>query len=160
MTKNFGSIIYFKICILLFRSGKAVATGAKTTGDMDIAFEILQKDLRKNDFDIYDDKDLHTVFHNVVITTDFSSNLGGKRLNLSKVVLHLPFPNTEYEPEQFPGLIYKNPEDGVVYLFFSSGRCVITGAKSFEGALEAKAYLQDELSIFFEGGDPDDLYKF
>ena len=37
-----------KVCVLLFRSGKAVATGAKLIADVDTAFAILREDLINN----------------------------------------------------------------------------------------------------------------
>jgi len=37
-----------------------------------------------------------------------------------------------YEPEQFPGAVYRMDEPKVVILLFSSGKLVITGAKSEE----------------------------
>jgi transcription initiation factor TFIID TATA-box-binding protein len=38
--------------------------------------------------------------------------------------------NTEYEPEQFPGLVYRLEEPKTVMLIFRSGKIIITGAKS------------------------------
>ncbi|MHA2039051.1 MAG: TATA-box-binding protein [Promethearchaeota archaeon] len=140
-----------KICILLFRSGKAVATGAKNKEDIETAFNIMKDDLRKNDFDIFEDKDVITEYHNIVVTADFSSYLNGGRLNLTNLVFGLPFQYTEYEPEQFPGLIFKNPTLGVVYLIFSSGRCVITGSKTHEEAEQAEDMLRETLLPFIEG---------
>jgi len=40
--------------------------------------------------------------------------------------------NTEYEPEQFPGLVYKIPEPKATFLLFSNGKVVCTGTKSLE----------------------------
>ena len=140
-----------KICILLFRSGKAVATGAKNKEDIEIAFNIMKDDLRNNDFELFDNKDVITEYHNIVVTADFSSYLNGDRLNLTNLVFGLPFQYTEYEPEQFPGLIYKNPTLGVVCLIFSSGRCVITGSKTHEEAQQAEDMLRETLVPFIEG---------
>ena len=140
-----------KVCILLFRSGKAVATGAKKKEDIETAFKMMRDDLNNNDFDLYEEKDIITNYHNIVVTSDFSSYLEGSRLNLTNLVFGLPFQYTEYEPEQFPGLIYKNPTLGVVYLIFSSGRCVITGSKTFQEAEEAEEMLREDLLPFMQG---------
>ena len=137
-----------KICILLFRSGKAVATGAKNKEDIKIAFTMMRDDLRKNEFKLYPEEDIITEYHNIVVTTDLSDRLNGNRLNLTNLVFSLPFQYTEYEPEQFPGLIYKNPDLNVVYLIFSSGRCVITGSKTHEDALRAEEQLKEDLEPF------------
>jgi transcription initiation factor TFIID TATA-box-binding protein len=50
-----------------------------------------------------------------------------------------------YEPEQFPGLIYRMEEPKVVFLLFSSGKLVITGAKNEEEIYRAAAALQRTL---------------
>ena len=38
--------------------------------------------------------------------------------------------NTEYEPEQFPGLVYKLVEPTATFLLFSNGKLVCTGTKN------------------------------
>ena len=55
-----------KVCLLLFRSGKAVATGAKTVDDVDVAFKILRDDLIQHDFDLWAEKDCEVNLHNIV----------------------------------------------------------------------------------------------
>jgi transcription initiation factor TFIID TATA-box-binding protein len=40
--------------------------------------------------------------------------------------------NTEYEPEQFPGLVYKLIEPNATFLLFSNGKLVCTGTKNRE----------------------------
>lgn len=140
-----------KVCILLFRSGKAVATGARNKQDIETAFKMMRDDLRKNEFDLFEEKEIITHYHNIVVTSDFSAYLKGSRLNLTNLVFGLPFQYTEYEPEQFPGLIYKNPTLGVVCLIFSSGRCVITGSKTYEVAVQAEDMLKALLMPFMEG---------
>ena len=140
-----------KICILLFRSGKAVATGAKNKEDIHTAFKMMRDDLRTNEFNLYEESKIATNYHNIVVTTDLSKHLKGNRLNLTNLVFGLPFQYTEYEPEQFPGLIYKNPELNVVYLIFSSGRCVITGSKTYEDAVKAEQQLEEDLLPYLKG---------
>ncbi len=139
-----------KVCLLLFRSGKAVATGAKTVEAVDVAFEILRNDLIKHDFELWPKEDCEVNLHNIVMTADLSNVVEGK-IDLSNLMLYLPLQYTEYEPEQFPGLIFKNPTLGVVYLIFSSGRCVITGSKTHEEAEQAEDMLRETLLPFIEG---------
>jgi transcription initiation factor TFIID TATA-box-binding protein len=66
-------------------------------------------------------------------------------LNLNAVALGLE--NIEYEPEQFPGLIYRIKQPKVVVLIFSSGKLVIKGGKSpadcVEGARVVKMQLEN-----------------
>lgn len=137
-----------KVCILLFRSGKAVATGAKDFEDIEISFKKLREDLESNDFELYPEEACETSLHNLVVTCDFSHIIGDSKLNLMNLMFHLPFDKTEYEPEQFPGLIYRLDDPKVVFLIFSSGKCVITGSKDLEEAQEAENNLRDELLSF------------
>jgi transcription initiation factor TFIID TATA-box-binding protein len=53
---------------------------------------------------------------------------------------------TEYEPEQFPGLIYRNPGFECVALIFSTGKAVITGSSDLEEAEAVASFLEEELS--------------
>jgi transcription initiation factor TFIID TATA-box-binding protein len=59
-----------------------------------------------------------------------------------------------YEPEQFPGLIYRMDEPKVVILLFASGKLVCTGAKREEDVYEAvnklHQRLEDEDLMYYE----------
>jgi len=50
-----------------------------------------------------------------------------------------------YEPEQFPGLIYRMKEPRAVILLFSSGKLVCTGAKKEEHVHQAVDQLRQRL---------------
>ena len=69
-----------------------------------------------------------------------------RKLNLNNLTFHLPFDKVEYEPEQFPGLIYRLDYPKVVCLIFGSGKMVITGARAKSEILEAVQFIQDELA--------------
>jgi transcription initiation factor TFIID TATA-box-binding protein len=69
-----------------------------------------------------------------------------RKLNLNNLTFHLPFDKVEYEPEQFPGLIYRLDYPKVVCLIFGSGKMVITGARTKTEILEAVQFIQDELA--------------
>ena len=69
-----------------------------------------------------------------------------RKLNLNNLTFHLPFDKVEYEPEQFPGLIYRLDYPKVVCLIFGSGKMVITGARDKSEILEAVQFIQDELA--------------
>ena len=62
---------------------------------------------------------------NVVASTSL-----GHELDLKAISLALG--GSEYEPEQFPGLIYRIKEPKTAILLFRSGKVVCTGAKSIE----------------------------
>jgi transcription initiation factor TFIID TATA-box-binding protein len=59
---------------------------------------------------------------------------------------------TMYEPEQFPGLIYRMDEPKVVILLFASGKLVCTGAKKEQDvytAVEKLHVLLEEKNLIF-----------
>lgn len=78
--------------------------------------------------------------NNVVATSDL-----GRELDLSTVAVSLELESVEYAPEQFPGLIYRTEVNPTV-LIFNSGKCVITGAKTYAQVLDAYLEVTDKLS--------------
>ena len=64
---------------------------------------------------------------NVVASTGI-----GQELDLQSVAMDLE--GADYDPEQFPGLVYRLDEPDVVALLFGSGKLVITGGKKPEDA--------------------------
>lgn len=77
---------------------------------------------------------------NVVCVADLE-----REVNLNHVLLELGLESTEYEPEQFPGLVYRPSESPCVLLVFASGKVVITGGDSYEVAEDAFTKLRDQL---------------
>lgn len=71
-------------------------------------------------------------------------------LALPPIVVLLGMENAEYEPEQFPGVIYK-PGDGTTALIFSSGKFMVNGATTYSQALNSVDNLMDK---FKQGGVP------
>ncbi len=128
-----------KTATLLFRSGKANCTGAKNLEDVRKTVDIIADRLKKLGVDVY--KDLKIVVQNMVAMADLKAEI-----NLTEVATGLGLENIEYEPEQFPGLVYRIKEPKVAMLLFSSGKIVCTGARSTEDALKAVEMLSEELS--------------
>jgi transcription initiation factor TFIID TATA-box-binding protein len=62
---------------------------------------------------------------NIVASTRIKAEL-----NLEDIAFSLE--NAEYEPEQFPGLVYRVSDPRVAFLLFSSGRIICTGARKIE----------------------------
>ena len=62
---------------------------------------------------------------NIVVSADIHANL-----DLNYITREIK--NTEFEPEQFPGLVYKLPDAKATFLLFSNGKIVCTGTKSEE----------------------------
>ena len=119
-----------RVCALIFRSGRIVITGAKKIEDIETALEITYKALSENGCEVWPSYDYS--IGNVVVTHDL-----GRELNLATLTVSLPMARTEWEPEQFPGLIYRLKDASAVCLIFSSGKCVITGNNSLEDAQKA-----------------------
>jgi transcription initiation factor TFIID TATA-box-binding protein len=67
-------------------------------------------------------------------------------LNLIEVAVALGLENVEYEPEQFPGLVYRIKEPKVAMLLFGSGKIVCAGARNTDDVLLAIDQLSKELS--------------
>ncbi|WP_115891830.1 TATA-box-binding protein [Haloferax sp. Atlit-48N] len=68
--------------------------------------------------------------------------------NLNALAIGLGLEKTEYEPEQFPGLIYRPDSRDCVILIFATGRVVVTGARELEIAERAFKQLQNTLSEY------------
>lgn len=127
-----------KVCVNLFRSGQAVATGAKTLDDVNSAFEQVRSMLEEGGYEPF--SEITPSLSNVVITHNME-----QELNLANLTIALPMARTEWEPEQFPGLIFRLEDLPSVCLIFSSGKCVITGSNSLEEAEQAVEALREEL---------------
>jgi transcription initiation factor TFIID TATA-box-binding protein len=74
-----------------------------------------------------------------------TAELGGS-LNLNALAIGLGLENTEYEPEQFPGLVYRPSEADSVILLFGSGRVVITGSPDLDSAEKDFQIVQSEVA--------------
>ncbi len=129
--------------ITLYRTGKFIVTGADSEEE---AYEIRTKFLRLfADHEMIpntDDKWFR--IQNLVCTAELEESL-----DLNALTIGLGLENTEYEPEQFPGLIYRPPKADSVILLFSSGRIVITGSSDLETAEQTFTALQDKVMDLF-----------
>ena len=115
-----------KTATLIFSSGKMVCTGAKSERQSKKAVMKVVDDLKKNGVVIVGKPEIK--IQNIVA----SAGLGGS-IDLEKCTYSLQ--KTMYEPEQFPGLIYRMDDPKVVILLFASGKLVCTGAKK-EGEVD------------------------
>ncbi len=134
-----------KTAILIFNSGKMVCTGAKSEKRAKKAINKVVKELKKSGVIILGKPEIKIV--NMVA----SASLGGL-IDLEKSAYSLK--RSMYEPEQFPGLIYRMDEPKVVILLFTSGKLVCTGATKEEDVHEAVAKLHKKLEeedlIYYE----------
>ena len=134
-----------KTATLIFNSGKMVCTGAKSEKEARRAVKKVVKELKKGGIIIISKPEMK--IQNIVA----SASLGGL-IDLEKAAYDLG--KTMYEPEQFPGLIYRMTEPKVVILLFASGKLVCTGAKREQDVYDAVAklhiILEEKELIFYE----------
>ena len=134
-----------KTATLIFNSGKMVCTGAKSEKESKRAVMKVIRELKKSGIIIIGKPELK--IQNIVA----SANLAGL-IDLERSAYSLG--RTMYEPEQFPGLIYRMDVPKVVILLFASGKLVCTGAKKEEDVYEAVTKLHETLEeedlIYYE----------
>jgi transcription initiation factor TFIID TATA-box-binding protein len=128
-----------KTATLIFGSGKMVCTGAKSEKMAKRAVNKVVRELKNNGIIILGKPKI--VIQNIVA----SANLHGKiDLETAADIME----NVMYEPEQFPGLIYRMGEPKVVMLLFASGKLVCTGAKHEDMVKEAVEKLHEILQDY------------
>lgn len=110
-----------KSAVLVFSSGNLVCTGTKSIAQVKEVVQQVIKTLRKINVRVTDKPKINV--QNIVAS-------GSIDLDLNLNLLSLELENTEYEPEQFPGLVYKLDEPTATFLLFSNGKLVCTGTKN------------------------------
>ena len=115
---------------LIFSSGKIVCTGAKSIEKAKVAIRKVVEKIRESDIDVPTE-------YNVQVENIVASSKIKAKLNLEEITFSLE--NAEYEPEQFPGLVYRINEPRVAFLLFSSGNS-IAGLNVFASSKSILAY--------------------
>lgn len=110
-----------KSAVLVFSSGNLVCTGTKSVAQVKEVIDAVIRQIAKIGVRITQ-KPKITV-QNIVAS-------GSINLSLNLNILALTLENTEYEPEQFPGLVYKLVDPTATFLLFSNGKLVCTGTKN------------------------------
>ena len=110
-----------KSAVLVFSSGNLVCTGTKSVEQVKRVIQAVIKQLRKIKVKI-------TTKPKITVQNIVASGAINLKLNLNFLALEME--NTEYEPEQFPGLVYKLIEPNATFLLFSNGKLVCTGTKN------------------------------
>ena len=144
-----------KTTALIFASGKMVVTGAKSEDDSKLASRKYARIIQKLGFNA---KFTDFKIQNIVGSCDIKfpirlEGLASKHHNFSS-----------YEPELFPGLIYRMIKPKIVLLIFVSGKIVLTGAKVREEIYQAfemiYPVLQGKFTSLLHHGPPcADNYK-
>jgi transcription initiation factor TFIID TATA-box-binding protein len=110
-----------KTATLIFSTGKMVCTGAKSEKIARSAIRKIIRELKAGGIVVLDKP--VTIIQNMVASANLQDKVD---LETAADVLD----NIMYEPEQFPGLIYRMNDPKTVLLIFSSGKIVCTGGKS------------------------------
>eukprot|EP00210_Caulerpa_lentillifera_P001836 g1766.t1 len=144
--KRFAAVIMRirdpKTTALIFSSGKMVCTGAKSEQDSRLASRKYAKIVMKLGYQvIFQDFKIQ----NIVGSCDVKFPIGLEFLHMK----HNLF--SRYEPELFPGLIYKMKAPKVVLLVFVSGKVVLTGAKTRNEIYQAFENIYPALNEFRKG---------
>jgi transcription initiation factor TFIID TATA-box-binding protein len=127
-----------KTAILLFHSGKVVCTGGKSQKDVEESIRTISRMVRKTGQKVTSRPVIE--IQNIVSTADLESDL-----DLNAIAVTLGLDRVEYEPEQFPGLVYRLEKPRVVILLFGSGKLVLTGARKPSDAQEAAELVKSDL---------------
>lgn len=123
---------------LVFRSGKLTCTGGRSVREVHETIQATMDAFRELGIEV---TEVDVTVQNIVLDADL-----GEALNLEAIAIGLGLEDVEYEPEQFPGLIYRLDDPDVVVLLFGTGKLVITGTKTRDDAEEALEAIIDRLS--------------
>lgn len=110
--------------VSFYRSGKCAIVGCDSIEQLEQLVDIVKESMdpiiiRNTTFEIA----------NIVCVGDLY-----REINLEHLAIAAGLERVEYEPEQFPGLIYRNEDSPAVLLVFASGKVVITGIKTIDVA--------------------------
>jgi transcription initiation factor TFIID TATA-box-binding protein len=110
-----------KSAVLVFSSGNLVCTGTKSVAQVRQVVGEVIKQLKKVSVKV-------NIKPKITVQNIVASGKINLKLNLNYLALEMV--NTEYEPEQFPGLVYKILGPNATFLLFSNGKLVCTGTKN------------------------------
>jgi transcription initiation factor TFIID TATA-box-binding protein len=125
-----------KAAMLVFSSGKIVCTGARSITDVRKAVEKVAMMIRSLKIDV--PKQFKIQIENIVASAQIPT-----RLDLDKIAFEVE--NSEYEPSQFPGLVYRMKNPNATFLLFGSGKVICTGIRKVEDVECATNFLFKKL---------------
>lgn len=113
--------------VAFYRSGRCSIAGCKSIGHFETAVKQVNEVMREL---LEYEYEPAVEVSNIVATADL-----GSPISLEALMLELGMEQTEYEPEQFPALMYRDSE--YVVLVFSSGKLLCTGLTDLDEVSEA-----------------------
>lgn len=119
---------------ILYSDGRVLCMGLSNLKDAKSAHLILDKFLKKQNINYRFNK---SRIKNMVLTIELDKEINLKKLNAL-------LDNSDYEPEQFPGLVHHllSEKNNITFLIFKSGKIVVTGVKTTKDLKMAKNYLK------------------
>ncbi|MHA1674956.1 MAG: TATA-box-binding protein [Promethearchaeota archaeon] len=139
-----------KATTLVFSNGKMVITGMKHSEEAD---EVVSKTIRRISKIGIKISNPRVTIQNIVASGDINCSID---LNLASVVMD----NAMYEPEVFPGLIYRMAKPKTVFLLFSTGKIVCTGAKNKEMVAKACGNVYEDVRKYGVALEPGEEREF
>jgi transcription initiation factor TFIID TATA-box-binding protein len=124
--------------VVLYPSGKYILRGIKGVQSLEVVNNHFINGLEGMGIAV-DEEDI--MIRNVVCIGSLS-----EQLNLNQLLLELGLENTEYEPEQFPALVYRPTDGDWTFLIFSTGKITITGSDSEKTACKEFRKLKDRIN--------------
>jgi len=126
-----------RITFSIFSSGKVLSYGGKKLEDIRVSFSKLISQIEPIDLK---SKILPPRVCMIVSKVDL-----GRTVDIDDLATKLK--GSIYEPEHFPGLMWR-PSKGIIVILFSSGKCVITGAKSRRNLRDAYKRVRSKIGRF------------
>lgn len=125
--------------VLLLPNGKVICTGAKNFEGVETAIKSAIEKIKNIQKKLIKKPKIET--QNIITSIELK-----KELNLSLISKESMLENIDYEPDKFPGLIYRMDDVGASFLIFSSGKIICTGVKTIEEVTNAIKMMEEKLS--------------
>lgn len=122
-----------KSAFLIFSSGEMICVGATTVEDAEEAIDGLTDKFQSLGFDV---GEREVEVQNMVSAVDFH-----RKFDLETIARD--YPNAEYYPELFPGVVFRMEGSSVVFLLFRQGKGTCVGAKSNEEIRDAIGEIEE-----------------
>jgi transcription initiation factor TFIID TATA-box-binding protein len=139
--KLFPGVVYKsedpRASFLIFASGKMNCVGARSMADSKLAIKKLTRKIREAHIKVKTEPKVKV--QNIVASVNF-----GRKFDLEHIAGR--FENTEYEPEVFPGLVFRLEDPKAALLLFVSGKGVCAGVNSMRDVKRAAQKMNRVLS--------------
>ncbi|KKN47519.1 hypothetical protein LCGC14_0662150 [marine sediment metagenome] len=124
-----------KATFLIFTTGKMVITGLRRADEASAGVKKVIQNIKDAGINVSNPE---ITIQNIVASGDLHIFID---LNMAAIIME----NVMYEPEVFPGVIYRMGDPKTVFLLFSTGKVVCAGAKNKEIVREAFIKLNKEI---------------